>query len=96
MTSSYEPVITHTGPGFIAGVYAHRSHKWIVAGYRHELVRVDQSFLAAGVFQQDPTELTSRREFPQLGQRALSVTGYGDSGAIVVSPEISVGGAITA
>jgi hypothetical protein len=87
---------THTGPGFIAGVYAHRSHKWVVAGYRHELVRVDQSFLATGVFQKDPTELTSRREFPQLGQRAVSVTGYGGSGAIVLRPGISVGGAITA
>src|SRR4051812_43384337 len=48
---------SHVGPGFLAGVYAYPSHRWVVAGYRHELVRVDQSFLSNGVFQKDPSSI---------------------------------------
>ena len=35
---------SHVGLGFIAGVYMHPSHRWVIAGYRHELARVDQTF----------------------------------------------------
>ena len=44
---------SHVGPGFIAGVYMHPSHRWVIAGYRHELARVDQTFFSNGVFQQN-------------------------------------------
>ncbi len=44
---------SHVGLGFIAGVYAHPSHRWVIAGYRHELARVDQTFVSNGVFQKD-------------------------------------------
>ena len=34
---------SHFGVGFAAGVYTHPSHRWVIAGYRHELARVDQT-----------------------------------------------------
>ena len=67
---------SQVGPGFIAGVYTHSPYRWVVGGYRHELVRIDQTFFAQGVFQKDPTEFTSRRDGPQEGIRKVSVTSY--------------------
>jgi hypothetical protein len=86
---------TDAGIGFAAGVYVHPSRRWVVAGYRHELVRTDQSFLSLGVFQQAPGEVTSRRDPPQLGDRALQITGYGAAAAYKPRPNVSVGATLT-
>jgi hypothetical protein len=77
------------GVGFLSGVYVpvrgNDARGWRIAGYRHELVRVDQSFFSTGVFQKAPDEFTSRREFPQEGIRAVSITGYGVTAAYRIS-----------
>ncbi|MGE3472205.1 MAG: OmpP1/FadL family transporter [Vicinamibacterales bacterium] len=79
------------GPTFISVVLPFRGNRWVVAGYRHELVRVDQEFFSTGVFQQDPSELTSRRDTPQRGERAVSVTTYGGALAYVPRPDVAIG-----
>lgn len=71
-----DSVGSQVGPGFIAGVYTRSPYRWVVGGYRHELVRIDQTFFAQGVFQKDPEELTSRRDGPQEGVRKVSITSY--------------------
>ena len=85
-----DSVGSHVGPGFIAGV-----HPFIPPlgdrGYRHELVRVDQSFLPNGVFQKDPAELNNRRDFPQEAIRQVSITGYGVAGSHKISQTVAIG-----
>jgi hypothetical protein len=86
---------SHVGPGFIAGVYMHPSHRWVIAGYRHELARVDQTFFTNGVFQQlagGPT----LRELPQEADREVSITGYGVAGSYRISPLVAVGAGLAA
>ena len=87
---------SHGGVGFLAGVYMHPSRTWVVAGYRHELARVDQTFFSTGVFRKDPAEANSRRDLPQSGARAVSITGYGVSGSYKVHPLVAIGGSLTA
>jgi hypothetical protein len=87
---------SHFGAGFLAGVYTHPSHNWVIAGYRHELVRVDQSFLSKSIFQKDPASLNSQRELPQEGVRQVSITGYGVSGSYKVSQSLAIGASLTA
>jgi long-subunit fatty acid transport protein len=87
---------SHTGVGFLAAVYSPPSRRWVIAGYRHELVRVDQSFLSNGVFQIDAPTGVSFRDRPQQGVREVSITGYGVSGAYKLGPLVSIGGSITA
>ena len=87
---------SHTGVGFLAGVYSHPSRQWVIAGYRHELARVDQTYLSNGVFQVDPVTHVSFRERPQEGVREVSITGYGIAGAYKIGPLFSIGGAMTA
>ena len=91
-----ESIGTNVGIGYFSVVYPHPSFRWAVAGYRHELARVDQTFFSEGVFQQDPTEFTSRRDGPQEGDRNVSITGYGASGAYRLSRSLSVGGGLAA
>jgi long-chain fatty acid transport protein len=87
---------THGGPAFASGVYVRRpSSRWRLAGYRHELVRVDQRFLSNGVFQKLPEEFTSRRDSPQEGLREVSVTGYGITAAYRPHPEVALGAGLT-
>src|SRR5262249_25953044 len=86
----------HVGVGYFSLVYPHSSHRWVVAAYRHELARVDQTFFSEGVFQQDPSEFTSRRDTPQEGVRRVDITGYGVSGAYKLGPNISVGAGLAA
>jgi long-subunit fatty acid transport protein len=86
---------SHVGPGFIAGVYMHPSHRWVIAGYRHELARVDQTFFSNGVFQQKPGE-SSARDLPQEGDRKVSITGYGVAGSYRISPLVAVGAGLAA
>jgi hypothetical protein len=87
---------SHFGAGFVAGVYTHPSHRWVIAGYRHELVRVDQSFLSNGIFQKDPAVLNNERELPQEGIRQVSITGYGVSGSYKISQTVALGASLTA
>lgn len=84
-----------TGIGFAAGVFLAPSRQWAIAAYRHELLRVDQSYFSTGIFQKDPAELTSRRDSPQIGDRALEVTGYGASAAYRLHRNLSLGGSLT-
>lgn len=79
---------------YLAGVYASPQRRWAISGFRHELARVQQNVLSMGVFQQDPSELTSRRERPQTGVRELSVTSYAAAAAIEVTPHVSIGGTL--
>jgi hypothetical protein len=73
------------GPGFMSVVYVPGSQShWRLAGYRHALVRIDQSFQSQGVFQQDAVESQTTRELPQEGLREVSITAYGISGAVDV------------
>jgi long-subunit fatty acid transport protein len=90
-----DSVGTHTGAGFVAGVYVAPSRRWVVAGHRHELVRIDQSFVSTGVFEKAPEEFTSRRQPPLSGDRIVSITGYGVSGAYKPHPQVSVGAALS-
>lgn len=89
-----DAIDSRTGLSYIAGVYARPGRKWSIAGFRHELAHVDQQFLSEGVFQKDPSELTSFRDFPQEGLRQLAITNYAAAGAVEVSPRVAVGGAL--
>jgi long-subunit fatty acid transport protein len=91
-----ESVGSHVGVGYFSLVYPHPSFRWAIAGYRHELARIDQTFFSEGVFQQDPTEFTSRRDSPQEGVRQVSITGYGASGAYKLTRSLAVGGGLVA
>jgi len=83
------------GLGFLSLVVPSRSRKWTLAGFRHELVRVDQTFFSQGVFQRDPAELTSRRDTPQEGIRRISLTNYGLAGAWQLNSRLSIGTTIS-
>jgi long-subunit fatty acid transport protein len=89
-----DSVGSHLGLGYLSVVYPHPSRRWVVAGYRHELARVDQRFTSQGAFQQDPTEFTSRRDFIQDVVRQVSIDGYGAAGAYKLTPSIALGGGI--
>lgn len=87
------------GPRYGAVVYPHPSHRWVVAGYRHELARVNQRvdqerISSNGVFQQDVTG-TAYREQPYTAGRAVTITGYGGSGAYKLSRNASIGAGLT-
>jgi long-chain fatty acid transport protein len=82
-------------PTFISVVSPFRSNRWVVAAHRHELVRVDQQFFSTGVFQQDPSEFTSRRSFPQQGDRQLTITSYGGSVAFAPRSGLALGAGLT-
>ena len=83
-----------TGLAYVAAVYASPRQRWAVAGFRHELARVDQQYLSHGVFQQDPAELTSRRDSPQTGRRQFSLTTYAAAAAYEVTPHVAIGGTL--
>jgi long-chain fatty acid transport protein len=85
----------NVGLSYLSFVLPSESRRWTLAGFRHEVIRIDDSFSTNGVFQQDPSEFTSRREFPQVGIRRVSITNYAASGAYVINPRISVGGTIS-
>ena len=87
---------SHAGAGFLAGVYSHPSRRWVLAGYRHELARVDQAFSSNGVFQKDPAQPLSQRDLPQDGLRQVAITGYGISGSYKIRPALAVGASLTA
>jgi long-subunit fatty acid transport protein len=82
------------GVSYLSVVLPHRSNRWVVAGYRHELARIDQSFSSNGAFGQDPSEFTARRDFPQDGTRRLDITGYGLAAAFKPTRTVSLGAAL--
>lgn len=83
------------GAGFVSGIYVHPSHQWAVAGYRHELVRIDQSFFSQGVFQRAPDSTSDEHEKAQLAIREVAITSYGASGSYKLSRIVAVGGSLT-
>src|SRR5436190_1417659 len=87
------------GPRYVSAVYPHPSHRWVLAGYRHELARVNQRvdqerISSNGVFQQDLVDPTPQRQSPYTAGRAVKITGYGASGAYKLSQHVSVGAAL--
>jgi len=83
------------GPGFLSAVFPFRSNRWVVAGFRHELVRVDRDFFSTGVFQQLPGDLTSQRDFPQEGIREVSITSYGTTVGWTPRPNVAIGAGLS-
>jgi long-chain fatty acid transport protein len=90
-----EAVADHTGIGFIAGVYTHRSRRWVVAGYRHELLRVNLTFASNEIFQYYPGPLEASTS-PDKGEQHADITAYGLSGSFKLSPNLSIGAGLTA
>jgi hypothetical protein len=86
---------TNVGLAYISFVWPSASRRWTVAAFRHELVRIDQSYFSDGVYQRDPEEFTSRREFPQSGLRRISITNWAGSAAFVLNPRLSVGATLS-
>jgi len=78
---------TSAGPSFISIVYPRA--KWAIAGYRHEFVRVTQSFKSNGVFQDDST-----REQALKGDRELMMNAYGLSVAYRPASRIRLGASV--
>lgn len=88
---------SHLGPALASFVYVPRpASRWRLAGYRHELARVDQEFLSNGTFYRLPDEFTSRRDSPQSGLRRVGITGYGATAAVRLHQQVSVGLGVTA
>jgi long-chain fatty acid transport protein len=87
---------SHFGVGFLSGVYMHPSHRWVIAGYRHEFARVNQAFVSNGVFQFDAQSGVTARDAPQEGIREVSITAYGVAGSYRISPMVSVGASLAA
>jgi long-chain fatty acid transport protein len=86
---------TNVGLSYISFVLPSRSRRWTVAGFRHELVRIDQSYFSEGVYQEIPGDFTSFREAPQQGRRRITITNWAASGAFAVNPHVSVGGTLS-
>lgn len=66
-----------TGLSFLSFVYSTRQLK--LAAYRHELLRVDQSFDYEGVLQFEPILRFDNRDIAFSGQRKLVIDNYGVS-----------------
>jgi len=66
-----------TGLSFLSFVYSMRKLK--IAAYRHELLRVDQSFDYAGVFQFEPNLRFDNRDIAFTGDRKIVIDNYGVS-----------------
>ena len=82
------------GPSYFSFVYPHRKagsrHPWVLAAYRHESVRLQESFETQGVFQR-----VGQRELALRASRSLSLTTYGVSGAYEVNQRLRLGGCVT-
>lgn len=91
-----DSVGSNVGLGYASLVYPSQSRRWVVAGYRREVARINQTFVYDGAFQQDPGEFTSRRDMSQDLARAIRITGYGASGAFKVTPDLALGAGLAA
>lgn len=90
-----ESVDSGGGVSFLSVVYPRPS--WSIAAYRHELVRIDESYQTQGVFQRTifsgaPTDL---RELPQIGERSLDITNYGFAGGVKIGDKAAVGAGLS-
>jgi hypothetical protein len=70
---------------------------WALAGYRHEFVRLDQSFQSQGVIVERrlPTAALTTRHDAARDQLTLGLTTYGISGAYRLNDRVSVGAGVT-
>lgn len=87
---------SHVGLEYASLVYPDPSRRWVVAGFRREVARINQSFAYDGVFQQDPGEFTSRRDDPQNLDRQIDITGYGAAAGYKLTPSVAIGAGVTA
>jgi long-subunit fatty acid transport protein len=87
---------SHIRVPYLSVVLPRPQQGWVVAGFRHEMVRVNQVSFAEGVFQKDPAEFTSRREIPQEVIRKIAIDNYGVAGAIEINRRLAVGGTLSA
>jgi len=82
-----ESIADVTGLSYLSFVFPRG--RWSVAGYRHELVRLDQSFEALGVFQG-----AFARELALRASRKVDIIAYGGAGAVRLTPKVSIGGGL--
>jgi long-chain fatty acid transport protein len=85
-----------TGLSFLSVVYPGK--RWALAAYRHELVRIDESFQTQGAFFSGvafgaPSNIV--RQNPFQAHRSLDVTNYGVSLGVKVNDKVSVGAGVT-
>jgi hypothetical protein len=83
-----------SGVSYVSLVHPIQANRFVVAGYRHELASIDQTFSSDGVFGQDPAEFAPRRDVPQDGRRRVDITGYGVAGAYKPRQSVSIGAAL--
>lgn len=84
------------GASFVSFTYP--SRRWAIAGYRHELTRVENEFLYRGVFERATfagvTDDRSR-DIPLTGGRRISIDNYGAAAAFRVNRRLTVGAGVT-
>jgi hypothetical protein len=73
-----------TGLSFLSGLYYNRHVR--LAAYRHELLRVDQSFTYDGVFQFEPNLQFDNRDIAFEGHRKIVIDNYGVSAGRRLGP----------
>lgn len=76
-----------SGPSFMSFVFPRDN--WAIAGYRHEFVRVEQSFESTGVFQG-----SGLREQALRAERELQMNAYGVSAAARAGSRVRVGASL--
>ena len=90
-----ESTINTTSPSFLSIVYPRG--RWAIAGYRHELVRIRDTFQSEGNFQ-DATISSGTitiRELPLRARRDVDIVNYGFSTGIRVTDRIAVGAGLS-
>ena len=83
------------GAGFLSFVYPAR--RWAIAAYRHELVKIHDTFQARGGFQDvaSPAGTLQFRELPINADREVDVENYGFAGAFRFNDRFSVGAGVS-
>lgn len=76
-----------SGPSFMSFVFPRDN--WAIAGYRHEFVRIEQSFESTGVFQGEGT-----REQALRAERQLQMNAYGISAAVRAGSRARLGASL--
>ena len=85
------------GASFVSFTYP--AKRWALAGYRHELTRVDTSFLYRGVFERATfAGITDdrNRDIPLTGSRSIKIDNYGASIAFRATAAVTIGAGIIA
>ena len=84
------------GASFISFTYP--SRRWAVAGYRHELARIENTFLYQGVFERSMfggTVNDRSRDNPLTGTREIDIDTYGGAAAVLINDRLRVGGGVS-